>query len=536
MTNKSKHVLIIWQEEWRDMRGSSPRAPPSLYRKQSRQILELENHIAQLSAENQALQQSSRSRSRADDHRDQSSLIQAKDVEISQLRAKLSVLREDTARLNEHNSQLQAANRNLGDDTNERYATLQAEHTDVHEQLSRTAADLAQLRETHARVSEGIESAIEQQIAAALRSKDAEIAGLKVELKRRETELNALQQELLALQQEREGAGDDYLHPRTIDYFDSAHHQLFAHLSSWILRFSKFSDTRSCVPTSLLTSPDDDKLLARLDTALLDGSDVDDLLADRVRRRDVFMSIAVGMLWEYIFTRYLFGLERSQRQRLKALERSLSSVGPARAVASWRATTLTLLSRLPSFATQRTLDADAVVAEILGSLSTLLPPPEHLVEQLRESLEKIVNLAVGLSVEMRCQKPEYIMLPPLHPEFDDKGNTVRRVRFNPSLMSDRDGGAREDAVVQLVLFPLVVKKGDEAGEGDEEIVVCPAQVVLARKERQHHYPSEHADEPSRKVVRVLSSDVVMDGRRAVTEGWGEDGGDEGDRSVLSMQE
>jgi hypothetical protein len=32
----------------------------------------------------------------------------------------------------------------------------------------------------------------------------------------------------------------------------------------------------------------------------------------------------------------------------------------------------------------------------------------------------------------------------------------------------------------MVLFPLVVKKGSDAGEGDEEIVVCPAQVLVAR--------------------------------------------------------
>jgi len=470
------------------------------------------------------------------------------------------VLREDTARLHEHNSQLQAANRNLSADTNERYATLQAEHADVHEQLRQTEADLASLRDTHARVSEGIGAAVEQQIAAALSSKDSEIAGLKAELAHKETELDALHAQLLALQNERENEGgsgregETYLHPRTIDYFDSACHQLFTHLSSWILRFSKFSDSRSCVPTSSLSSSNaNDKLLARLDTALLDGSDVDSLLADRVRRRDVFMAVAVGMLWEYIFTRYLFGLERSQRQRLKTLERTLSEVGPARTVANWRATTLTLLSRLPSFEVQRTLDADAVVAEILGSLSSLLPPPRELVGGLRESLEKIVNLAVGLSVEMRCQKPEYIMLPPLHPEFDRDGELVRTVRFNPSLMTARDAtrDAEEGSVVQLVLFPLVVRKGDEAGAGDEEIVVSPAQVVLApstshlslgRQSARDDPYMESAQGPPRKIVRVLSSGVVMDGQRAVTGGWG-DGGDaggddegEGERSVLSMVE
>jgi hypothetical protein len=39
------------------------------------------------------------------------------------------------------------------------------------------------------------------------------------------------------------------------------------------------------------------------------------------------------------------------------------------------------------------------------------------------------------------------------------------------------------AVVKIVLFPLVVKKGDDSGEGDEEIVVCPAQVLVAKPKK-----------------------------------------------------
>jgi hypothetical protein len=41
----------------------------------------------------------------------------------------------------------------------------------------------------------------------------------------------------------------------------------------------------------------------------------------------------------------------------------------------------------------------------------------------------------------------------------------------------------QKAVVRVVLFPLVVKKGDDRGEGDEEIVVCPAQVLVAKPKK-----------------------------------------------------
>ena len=41
----------------------------------------------------------------------------------------------------------------------------------------------------------------------------------------------------------------------------------------------------------------------------------------------------------------------------------------------------------------------------------------------------------------------------------------------------------QQAVVRMVLFPLVVKKGNDEGEGEEEIVVCPAQVLVARVDK-----------------------------------------------------
>lgn len=111
---------------------------------------------------------------------------------------------------------------------------------------------------------------------------------------------------------------------------------------------------------------------------------------------------------------------------------------------------------------------------------------------------------------MRSQRAEYIMLPPLRPEYDTNGDLVQKVQFNASLMNERSGEAttneeleEKKAVVKIVLFPLVVKKGDDLGEGDDEIVVCPAQVLVAK-------PSSN-----KKVVRVLSGAMDLEGRRSV---------------------
>jgi hypothetical protein len=197
----------------------------------------------------------------------------------------------------------------------------------------------------------------------------------------------------------------------------------------------------------------------------------------------------MAMIWEYIFARYLFGMDREQRQKLKSLEKQLSEIGPRPAVAHWRALTLTLLAKRPAFAEQRVRYTDAVALEIMGTLSQLLPPPQSAERQLTESLRGVLRRAANLSIEMRTQRAEYVMLPPLQPEYDSQGELARQVVFNASLMNERSGAfssneplEAQGATVRLVLFPLVVKKGNDFGSGDDEIVVCPAQVLVARPE------------------------------------------------------
>jgi hypothetical protein len=88
---------------------------------------------------------------------------------------------------------------------------------------------------------------------------------------------------------------------------------------------------------------------------------------------------------------------------------------------------------------------------------------------------------------MRCQRAEYMMLPPLQPEYDDTGELTETVSFNAALMNEASGSAEQtneeleaaNATVRVVLFPLVLRKGDEEGKGEDEIVVTPAQVLVA---------------------------------------------------------
>ncbi|KAL6412895.1 involucrin repeat protein [Ilyonectria robusta] len=56
--------------------------------------------------------------------------------------------------------------------------------------------------------------------------------------------------------------------PVNIDHFDLRCQQLCSHIQQWVLRFSKFSDMRTCHLTSEIK---DEKAVDRLDNAVLDG-------------------------------------------------------------------------------------------------------------------------------------------------------------------------------------------------------------------------------------------------------------------------
>jgi len=470
----------------------SPTRPPSARKRQSMHLMDMEAKVNQLTEENRRLQQAHEDAGRSADGdisteaysklrealENTETELQEKDVQITQIRALLDPLQQEVNRLTEINENLGEANHNLIADTNDRYATLQSEHAHAHDQWQQSSRELEDLREKHAELSSGMEDVVRQHIDQALEDKNAEIQSLRAELETATSQIRALQSQI-----QHSSSSPDYLPTKSEDYFDSACQKLCQAIQQWILRFSKSSDNRAC---RLSDELDNDKLEARLDNIMLDGSDVDKLLVDRVRRRDVFMALTMAMVWEYVFTRYLFGMDREQRAKLKALEKTLLDVGPARAVAHWRATTLTLLSQRPQFAAQRALDTEAVTHEIYATLAALLPPPAALETQLLAGLQRVLASAVQLAVEFRCQRPEYLMLPPPVPEYDSAGDLVRKTRFEVGTMNERSGEwsdneelVRRGAVVKMVLFPLVVRKGDELGEGGEETVICPAQVLVA---------------------------------------------------------
>lgn len=441
------------------------------------QVLDLEQRLAQLVDENRMLAEAKTQAERAlRTNQDASSALVERDAEIDGLKRTLDWLQNEVTRLKEVNDGLTSANITLGNQQNDRYGMLESQH-------AQTTRELQEMRDAHNKFSAGMNGKVKNEVQNAVEDKDREIVQLRAELEIAKEQIREMQRQILVSK-----ANDsNFLTIRDEDYFDTACQQLCQHVQQWVLRFSKFSDMRACRLTKEINN---DKIIDRLDNAILDGSDVDSYLADRVKRRDVFMSMTMTMVWEFVFTRYLFGMDREQRQKLKSLEKQLSEVGPAAAVHQWRATTLTLLSKREAFVQQREQDTLAVVNAILETLTEILPPPSHLEEQIQEQLVRVMQAAVDLSIEMRTQRAEYMMLPPLQPEYDANGDLASKVSFNAALMNERSGDTVSNeeleeagAVVRIVLFPLVVKKGDDSGEGDEEIVVCPAQVLVAKPKK-----------------------------------------------------
>ena len=443
------------------------------------QIKDLEARLDQLASENRALVEA---KIVAEQHLEQAHFEQNRSENSTiGFNTQLQERDAEISRLKQEVTSLIATHESLRSEHEENLSNIQQEHDERQSGWQESSRELETLRSRHNELSTGMESIVRREIDSALVEKNAEIQRLRDDLTEARAKLRELQSQILAQ------PTDTVVISHDEDYFDQSCQKLCQQVQGWVLRFSKFSDLKLCRSTNEVR---DEKIVDRFDNAILDGSDVDAYLSDRVKRRDVFMSVVMTMIWEYVFTRYLFGMDREQRQKLKLLEKNLGEVGEASAVHQWRALTLTLLSKRESFKAQRESDTEAVAIEIFSTLSRFLPPPQNLEDQIVSSLRNVMRTAVDLSIEMRTQRAEYMMLPPLSPEYDTNGDLARKVYFNASLMNERSGETtsneeleREQAVVRMVLFPLVVKKGDDDGVGDDEIVVCPAQVLIAKPDK-----------------------------------------------------
>lgn len=149
---------------------------------------------------------------------------------------------------------------------------------------------------------------------------------------------------------------------------------------------------------------------------------------------------------------------------------------------------MTILSARPTFETKRAADAEEIVNTILHLLNYLLPPPPQYTVLALESLRNLVQDAVQLAIEMRTQRAEYVMKRPPRPEYDDNGDVTNTLPFRASIMQNRGTESAsgqeleaEGATVKMILFPQVIRRGNEHGEDyDTEVTVLSMQVLVNR--------------------------------------------------------
>ncbi|KAK6340503.1 hypothetical protein TWF696_008829 [Orbilia brochopaga] len=470
----------------------SPERPISvnLRKRQSLQLMDLESRIRALSEQNMQLsgevarlhQDSAASEKRfeaiAYKHlQERSALVEALEIrslavseresQIETLKRNLEWYKQEDENLTQELRQLRIANEQL---TASEIAQRQ-QYESKREQLHALSQQHSDLQEQYTALSSGLNDIINQQIADVTKLKDGEIEKLKQELAKAKSNGNKLQAKLNAMNR--------YIEAKDEVYFARSCGHLFNAVQQWCVKFSKFSDTTTCVEFDSISN---DGIKDLVESVVLDNSDVRVLLRDRVRRREVFMAMTMALIWELIFCRYMFGLEAEERKKLKALEEKLNEVGPPAAVHMWRATTLQLLSQRRAFRSALPAATEPVVQEIYRTLFSLLPPPAHLQQQVIDSLRNVVNLAVTLSIDMRTQRAEYFM-------WEAPDNSIGKpVEFVALRMNNRgnEGLTNQQlenmgATVRVVLFPLVTKRGDENGDGyDVETVIAPMQVLVSK--------------------------------------------------------
>ena len=138
-----------------------------------------------------------------------------------------------------------------------------------------------------------------------------------------------------------------------------------------------------------------------------------------------------------------------------------------------------------------------------------------------------MKLAVDLSIEMRTQRTQYVMMPPLTPKYDTNGDLSDTYPFDANVMNERSGEfssnrelQEQAAVVRLILFPLVVvKKDDDNTTPGEEFVICPAQVLISKSEKGKKvarskgsvYSTVHSNRSAQSVKSMMPSplDITM---------------------------
>lgn len=99
-------------------------------------------------------------------------------------------------------------------------------------------------------------------------------------------------------------------------------HQLQS--QGWIFQFCDALEISNCD-----SGPNDlsQKVVDRLEDAILEGYDVGEYLKSSIEAQHLLMSVGMAMIWEFVFASYLFRLDHKRRQELESLKSRLAASG-----------------------------------------------------------------------------------------------------------------------------------------------------------------------------------------------------------------
>jgi hypothetical protein len=488
---------------------TSPTRPPSIVRRQSLKVIDLEQKVGALVKQKDdlanALSEANATHKKTEAAlnvklEDAQKVLEEQKSEIVELNKKLAWYKEEVARLVDNNKGLVKNNKGLS----AAYKMSQANFTMRLENKTTALEELSKehevLKERYAKLEISTQS---DSLSKEIEQKNAELALLRAELQKAREEVRGLERKVLARQSNR------YLDIKEPAHFAASSEALFQMVQKWCGDFSRLSTGRRCIPVSRIT---DDTIRERFESVMLDDRGVRSMLKDESRRATALSAILMRLIWEFVFTRYLFGLEHEERQKLLVLERTLAEAGAPPAVHQWRATTLTLLAQRSSFRPHLTSATETTLNDIMAHLNQILPPPPQHAATVIATLRTLITHAVQLALEMRTQRAEYVMQRAPWPEYDDHGEIANTVPFDAVRMHAVDASSdadvqQERATVMCVLFPLIIRHGNEYGEEYEnEHVVYPMQVLVNRGSR----------------LRSESRSSLRSSRNSIATGWRDD--------------
>ncbi|EAQ83987.1 hypothetical protein CHGG_10391 [Chaetomium globosum CBS 148.51] len=176
-------------------------------------------------------------------------------------------------------------------------------------------------------------------------------------------------------------------------------------------------------------------------------------------RIHLLQSVVSRYLVELVFGAYFIGLPTDVAAQIKQVEAFLSSTSSPESVNQWRSLTLTTIKKDASEKLEK--ETFKIVETVVSKVNELLDPLTNTksTEARDQGLQALVHSAIELSRLLAVQKAVFrVEMPEILPH--------QCIMFNGETMEDI-GGEDEDSLADreicCVIFPCIIKRGDESG-------------------------------------------------------------------------